>query len=60
MTAAPTLAEQIDAIQWAQILLDAMSSAHLELGDEIDDALRGLKAAAETLKTLEFGRATLK
>jgi hypothetical protein len=54
------LADQINAIEWAETLLGALCDAHLELGDDIDDTRRGLKAAAETLRKLEFGRAVLK
>jgi hypothetical protein len=47
----PTLAQQIEAIEWA---LD-----HAVLVANSDKVVRDLKAAIETLKHLEFMRETL-
>lgn len=60
MTVAPTLADQIEAVEWARLLVESMTAAPIELGDEIEVALRGLKAAVETMRTWEFAREVLK
>jgi hypothetical protein len=55
MTNAPSLAEQIEAVQWASEHLD-------EQGMPAEDWLRinaALAAAVETLRHLEFMRETL-
>ena len=57
---APTLAEQIDAVGWVLDHVNAMGEAAHKLASEINDMRRRLEAAHETLKTLEFARATLK
>jgi hypothetical protein len=59
----PTLAEQIDAVEWAT--LQAVDLAHgrrrtLLKPNQIHALVRRLEAAAETLRTQEFARATLK
>jgi hypothetical protein len=52
---APSLTEQIDAVEWAEAHALAMGKrAHLRPG-EIDELRRRLEAAAETLRTLEYG-----
>lgn len=51
----PSLAQQIDAVQWAEAhALDMGKRAHLRMS-EIDELTRRLEAAVETLRTLEFG-----
>ena len=59
MTEQPSLAAQIDAVQWAELHAQEMGKrAHLSQA-EIDEIRRRLQAAIETLKMLEFGREAL-
>ena len=44
---APTLVEQIEAVERAEELFVALCN----MGAEVDDLRRGLKAAAQTLRT---------
>jgi hypothetical protein len=53
MTDHPTLAQQIEAVEWAARHLDGAWP------QKIEDVRRCLEEAAETLKTMEFARATL-
>jgi hypothetical protein len=56
----PTLAEQIDAVEWAENKARAMNTMGKRGGlsaDRIKDLTRRLEAAAETLRTLDFGSA---
>jgi hypothetical protein len=54
---APTLAEQIDAVEWAENKARGMNTSrrHGLSQDRVKDLIRRLEAAAETLRTLEFG-----
>ena len=54
---APSLTQQIDAVEWAWSHAEDMGKrAHLRRG-EIDELIRRLEAAVETLRTLEYGSA---
>jgi hypothetical protein len=54
---APTLAEQIDAVEWAELWLSRAVSRRNGLSHEqIRQFRRRLEAAVETLRTLEFTR----
>jgi hypothetical protein len=58
----PSLAQQIEAVQWAALHLDRkqkLDQRTLRTG-EADEIRRRLEAAAETLNTMEFARETLK
>ena len=51
----PTLAQQIDAVQWAWAHMNETAKrAHMRQG-EIDEMRRRIEAAIETLRTLEYG-----
>jgi hypothetical protein len=61
----PTLAEQIDAVEWAtQQAIDydrGSSRRHPRLSrDQINALVRRLEAAAEQLRTWQFAQETLK
>ena len=58
--AAPTLAEQVEAVTWALGHVTAMGEAAQKLAEEIEDMRRGLEAAVETLRTWEFAQDTLR
>jgi hypothetical protein len=59
MTERPSIAEQIQAVEWARHHAPEMGlRAHMRDG-EILEMYRRLQAAIETLKTLEIGRETL-
>jgi hypothetical protein len=58
----PTLAQQIEAVQWAAVHLDRkqkLDQRRMRTG-EVDEIRRRLEAAAETLNTMEFARETLR
>jgi hypothetical protein len=57
MTDHPTLAEQIDAVQWAEARIEAILPAGDLSAKKLQDLRRRLEAAVETLRTLEFGSA---
>ena len=60
MTERPTISQQAEAVEWAKHHTPEMGKrAHLRDG-EIIELFRRLEAAAETLRTLEFGRETLR
>jgi hypothetical protein len=56
----PTLAQQIEAVETAARRYLAMAEQSTERGDELEAVSAALEAAAETLRTLDFARATLK
>jgi hypothetical protein len=56
----PTLAQQIEAVEAAARRYLAMAEQSVERGDELEAVSAALEAAAETLRTLDFGRETLK
>ena len=56
----PTLAQQIAAVELAARKYLAMAEHSVEKGDELEAVSTALDAAAETLKTLDFARETLK
>ena len=56
----PSLAEQIMAVEWAENHLDAMGKAAHMRASEIETFEKALRAALETLRTLEFARGTLR
>ena len=59
MTERPSIAQQAEAVEWAKHHAHEMGKrAHMRDG-EILELYRRLEAAAETLRTLEFGRETL-
>jgi hypothetical protein len=54
----PTLAEQIDAVQWAEARVEGMlPAANMGSKERLELLRRRLEAAVETLRTLEFGSA---
>jgi hypothetical protein len=53
----PTLAEQIDAVQWAEARIEAILPGAGLGAKQLQDLRRRLEAAVETLRTLEFGSA---
>jgi hypothetical protein len=56
----PSLSQQIEAVAWAKNhVAETGKAAHLRAG-EVEEMGRRLDAAAETLRTLEFARATLR
>jgi hypothetical protein len=55
MTDHPTIAEQIDAVQWAETQARLFGKRTRLRRSKIETLLRRLEAAAETLRTLEFG-----
>jgi hypothetical protein len=57
MTDHPTLAEQIDAVQWAEARIEEIRPAGDLSAKKLKDLKRRLEAAVETLRTLEFGSA---
>ena len=56
----PTLNQQIEAVETAARRYLAMAEQSTERGDELEAVSAALEAAAETLRTLEFARETLK
>jgi hypothetical protein len=56
----PSLAEQIEAVETAARRYLAMAEQSIERGDELEAVSAALEAAAETLRTLDFARETLK
>jgi hypothetical protein len=56
----PTLAQQIAAVELAARKYLAMAEHSVEKGDELEAVSTALDAAAETLKTLDFARETLR
>ena len=56
----PTLAQQTDAVEAAARHYLAMAEKSVDRGDELEAVSTALEAAAETLKTLDFARETLK
>jgi len=51
----PTILEQIDAVEWAEARIEAILPG-AELGArKLKDLRHRLEAAAETLRTLQFG-----
>ena len=60
MTEPPTLAEQIKAVEAAAQRYLTMAETFGRTGDELEALALTLDAAAETLKTLDFGRETLR
>ena len=57
---APTLTQQIAAVEAAARRYLTMAEHSVEHGDELEAVFAALEAAAETLKTLDFGRETLR
>lgn len=54
----PTIAEQIEAVEWAELFASEIAKNRKRRGDDrvtIDKVHRRLEAAAETLRTLEYG-----
>jgi hypothetical protein len=61
MTAeSPTLIQQIVAVEAAAQHYLALAERSVERGDELEAVSAALDAAAETLRTLDFGRETLR
>ena len=60
MTASPTLAQQIEAVETAARRYLAMAEQSVERGDELEAISAALEAAAETLRTVDFAQETLK
>jgi hypothetical protein len=56
----PTLTQQIEAVAAAARRYVTMAEQSIERGDELEAIATALEAAAETLKTMEFMRETLK
>ena len=58
----PTLAQQIEAVQWAAVHLDRKQKFDQRIlrTGEADEIRRRLEAAAETLNMMEFARETLR
>ena len=56
----PTLTQQIKAVEAAAQRYLAMAEKSVEHGDELEAVFAALEAAAETLRTLDFGRETLR
>lgn len=56
----PTIAEQMEAVEWAELFAAQIAKNRAKSGDPhvtIDKVHRRLEAAAETLRTLEYGSA---
>jgi hypothetical protein len=60
MTEPPTLTQQIVAVETAARRYLVLAEDSIEQGDEFEALADALDAAAETLKTLDFGRETLR
>jgi hypothetical protein len=60
MSEPPTLAQQIKAVDTAAQHYLALAEQAVERGDVFEALALALDAAAETLKTLDFGRETLR
>jgi hypothetical protein len=56
----PTLTQQIAAVEIAARKYLSMAEHSVEKGDELEAVSTALDAAAETLRTLDFGRETLR
>ena len=56
----PPLRQQIEAVETAARRYLAMAEQSIERGDELEGVSAALEAAAETLRTLDFARETLK
>jgi hypothetical protein len=56
----PSLGQQIEAVETAARRYLAMAEQSIERGDELEAVSAALEAAAETLRTLDFARETLK
>jgi len=56
----PSLAQQIEAVETAARRYLAMAEQSVERGDELEAVSTALEAAAETLRTLDFARETLR
>jgi hypothetical protein len=56
----PTLTQQIAAVEIAARRFLSMAEHSVEKGDELEAVSAALDAAAETLRTLDFGRETLR
>jgi hypothetical protein len=56
----PTLTQQIAAVELAARRFLVMAEHSVEKGDELEAVSTALDAAAETLRTLDFGRETLR
>lgn len=56
----PSLRQQIEAVEWAESHAKAMAEAAAMMEAEIDELLRRLSAAVETLATWEFAQETLR
>ena len=56
----PSLKQQIEAVDTAARRYLAMAEQSIERGDELEAVSAALEAAAETLRTLDFARETLK
>ena len=59
MTDDPTIAEQIEAVEWAELFASQIAKSRAKSGDShvtIDEVRRRLEAASETLRTLEYER----
>ena len=60
MTAQPGLTAQIAAVEAAARHYLTMAEKSVERSDELEAISTALEAAAETLKTMDFARETLK
>jgi hypothetical protein len=60
MTERPTIAEQIEAVEWARHHAPEMGKRAYMRDGEIIELYRRLEAAVLTLKTLEFGSEALR
>ena len=60
MTERYSIAVQIAAVETAARKYLAMAEQSIEHGDELEALSAALEAAAETLRTLDFGRETLR
>ena len=56
----PNLGQQLEAVNWALLhMREAGRRAKLRAA-EVEELIRRLEAAGDTLRTLEFGRAVLR
>jgi hypothetical protein len=60
MSEPPTLTQQIAAVEAAARHYLSMAEKSIEHGDELEAVFAALEAAAETLRTLDFSRETLR
>jgi hypothetical protein len=60
VTERPTIGQQAEAVEWAKHHAPEMAKRAKVRDGETIELYRRLEAAAETLRTLEFGREALK